>query len=505
MKPTTNNKKNIDILIVDDENDICKLIADILKDEGFSTRYVRGSLEALAELAAKQPSVLLLDIWLEGSPLDGLGILEIAAKKYPNLPVVMISGHGNIDTAVTSIKMGAYDFIEKPFKEERLVLAVHKALENAQLKQQNQVLQAKLPNQDEFIGKSSAVSNLMQTIEKYAATKSRIFITGGEGSGKKQFAKLVHNNSEYKDGPYIVFSPASFSADSLEAEIFGRGIEAKDSFNNDLSPKQGVLERAKNGTLVIDEVTSLPLDIQSKLLKALATNKFKRIGHDKEYNLECRIISTTSKNMAEEVELCRFKGDLYSRLNVVPVEMPSLKERREDIPALCDYFVNAYTAMTGKPAKKVSDEALSVLQSYEWPGNISQLRNIIEWLIIMSRSDSDVINISSLANDIFSSVPNVPGTGGNAASQIEGNVDIMSMPLREARELFEKQYLLAQVNRFGGNISKTSVFIGMERSALHRKLKSLKVHDLRINRKNAGDEVDDIADAAEDLTEDTAA
>ena len=501
MKQPTNSRKNMDILIVDDESDICKLIADILKDEGYSTRYVRGSLEALSELAAKQPSMLLLDIWLEGSPLDGLGILEIVSKKYPSLPVVMISGHGNIDTAVTSIKMGAYDFIEKPFKEERLVLAVQKAIENAQLRQENQTLQARLPNQDEFVGKSSSVGTLLQIVEKYAATKSRIFISGAEGTGKKQLAKIFHNNSEYKDGPYIMFSPGAFAPEALELEIFGKGIDATQSFG-DATPKQGVLERAKNGTLVIDEVANLPADIQSKLLKVMATNKFKRTGHDKEYNLECRIISTTSKDIQAEIAEGRFKGDLYSRLSVVPVEMPSLKERREDIPALCDYFVRAYAAMTNKQVKRVSEEALSVLQSYEWPGNISQLKNIIEWLMIMSRNDADIINITSMANDIFSSVPNVPATGNN---QIESNVDIMSMPLREARELFEKQYLLAQVNRFGGNISKTSVFIGMERSALHRKLKSLKVHDLRINRKKGDEGLDDLISLDEELTEDTAA
>ena len=499
MKQPTNSKKNMDVLIVDDEQDICKLIADILKDEGYTTRYVRGSLEALAELASKQPSMLLLDIWLEGSPLDGLGILEIVSKKYPSLPVVMISGHGNIDTAVTSIKMGAYDFIEKPFKEERLVLAVQKAIENAELRRENQTLQARLPNQDEFVGKSSTVSSLLQLVEKYAATKSRIFISGSEGTGKKQLAKMFHNNSEYKDGPYIMFSPGALSEEQLELEIFGKGIDANQSFGAE-TPKQGVLERAKNGTLVIDEVSNLPADIQSKLLKVLATNKFKRLGHDKEYNLECRIISTTSKNIQQEIAEGRFKGDLYSRLSVVPVDMPSLKERREDIPALCDYFVRAYSAMTNKPVKKVSEEALSVLQSYEWPGNISQLKNIIEWLMIMSRNDSDVINITSLANDIFSSVPNVPASGAN---QIENNVDIMSMPLREARELFEKQYLLAQVNRFGGNISKTSVFIGMERSALHRKLKSLKVHDLRINRKKGDEDIAD--DILEDVSEEAVA
>lgn len=476
-------KKNLDVLIVDDEEDICRLIADILKDEGYTTRYVRGSLEALSELAAKQPAVLLLDIWLEGSQLDGLGVLEIVKDKYPELPVIMISGHGNIETAVGSIKQGAYDFIEKPFKEERLVLGVEKAIENAKLKIENSQLSARISPTDGYIGKSPAINNLAASIEKYAPTKSRVFINGPEGSGKKHLARVFHNNSERKDQAYITFSPSAFKPEELDAEIFGVGIDAKQSFGT-AKPKLSIFEKAKGGTLVIDEVTSLPADTQSKLLKVLANNKFKRINGEKEYELDCRIISTTSRDMKKEVAEGRFKGDLYHRLNVVNVEMPSLKERREDIPSLCEYFLRSYSQLNGKLYKQLSDEALSVLQSYEWPSNVKQLKNITEWLMIMSKNDEAVINITSLANDIFSSVPSVPG-----ATQIENNVDIMSMPLREARELFEKQYLLAQVNRFGGNISKTSVFIGMERSALHRKLKSLKVHDVRGSRK--GGEADD--------------
>ena len=492
-------KKNLDILIVDDEDDICKLIADILKDEGYTTRYVRGSLEALSELANKQPALLLLDIWLEGSQLDGLGILEIVKDKYPELPVIMISGHGNIETAVTSIKMGAYDFIEKPFKEERLVISVDQAIERAKLKQQNIQLSARVLPTDDFIGKSSVVTLLMQNVEKYAATKSRVFISGAEGSGKKHLAKYFHNNSDRKDGQFIIFSPAAFTPEQLEVEIFGKGIDARESFGTE-KPRQSIFEKAKNGTLVIDEVTSFPAEIQSKLLKVLATNKFKRIGGEKEYDIDCRIISTTSKDMKAEVEEGRFKGDLYHRLNVVNIQMPSLKERRDDIPQLCDYFLKLYAQLTGKPQRKLSTEALSVLQSYEWPGNIKQLRNIVEWLMIMSpKADGEIINITSLANDIFSSVPSMPGSAGS--TPIENNVDIMSMPLREARELFEKQYLLAQVNRFGGNISKTSVFIGMERSALHRKLKSLKVHDVRQNRKSSIENLDDIEDDIDNLAE----
>ena len=485
----TINPNNHEILIVDDEVDICKLIADIMQDEGYKTRYVHGSLEALSELAERQPSLLLLDIWLEGSQLDGLGILEIVRQKYPDLPVMMISGHGNIETAVSSIQMGAYDFIEKPFKEERLTMSCEKAIERAELQSQNAQLQAKVVADDEFIGKSSAVSSLMGVVEKYAETNSRIFIQGGTGSGKKHFARYVHSHSDRKDRPLITFSPANFSDGEIEAEIFGRGVEQEATFGSETA-KQSVFEKARGGTLVFDEITSFSEEIQGKLLKALAKNKFQRLGSEKAYDIDCRIISTTSRDMEKEVEVGRFKGDLYYRLNVVNVEMPSLKDRRDDIAALSEYFLESFSRIAAKPRKKLADEVISALQSYEWPGNISQLRNMIEWLTIMSpKSDSQVIEITSMASDVFSNVPSVPSSG-----DVETNSDIMSMPLRDARELFEKQYLLAQVNRFGGNISKTSAFIGMERSALHRKLKSLNVHDIRKKGKEGDEEADSKVD-----------
>lgn len=485
----TINPANHDILIVDDEVDICKLIADIMQDEGYKTRYVHGSLEALSELAEKQPSLLLLDIWLEGSQLDGLGILEIVRQKYPDLPVLMISGHGNIETAVSSIQMGAYDFIEKPFKEERLTMSCAKAIERADLQKQNQSLQSRVVPDDKFVGKSSAVNNLMGVVEKYAETNSRIFIQGGIGSGKKHFARYVHNNSDRSDRPLIVFSPANYTESEIEEEVFGRGVEQEATFGSETA-KQSIFEKARGGTLMFDEITAFSSEIQGRLLKTLATNKFKRIGSEKVYDIDCRIISTTSKNMEAEVEAGKFKGDLYYRLNVVNVEMPGLKDRRDDIPALCGYFLKTFAKISGKPQKKLSEEALSALQSHEWSGNISQLRNMVEWLTIMSpKSDSEIIEVTSLANDVFSSVPSIPNSG-----DAEPGSDIMSMPLRDARELFEKQYLLAQVNRFGGNISKTSAFIGMERSALHRKLKSLNVHDIRKKGKDDEEEVESKVD-----------
>ena len=273
----------------------------------------------------------------------------------------------------------------------------------------------------------------------------------------------------------------------MEEEVFGRGIEDQQAFGSETA-KQSIFEKARGGTLVFDEITNLPLELQGKLLKSMATNKFKRLGSEKQYDIDCRLISTSSKNMQQEVDEGNFKSDLYFRLNVVTVEMPSLKERREDIPELCEYFLKCYSEISGRGQKKLSDEALSVIQSYEWPGNVRQLRNVVEWMTIMSpKNNEDIIEATSLANDIFSSVPNIPG----AEAQIESNVDIMSMPLRDARELFERHYLLAQVNRFGGNISKTSAFIGMERSALHRKLKSLNVHEVR--KKAAGEGDDEIA------------
>lgn len=476
---------NHEILIVDDEEDICKLIADIMQDEGYKTRYVHGSLEALKELSQRQPSLLLLDIWLEGSQLDGLGILEIVRQKYPELPVLMISGHGNIETAVNSIQMGAYDFIEKPFKEERLTMSCAKAIELAELARANQALQAKIVPEDKFVGKSPAVNALMQVVEKYAETNSRIFIQGGAGTGKKHFARYVHNNSDRKDRPLIMFSPQNFSAEEIEQEIFGRGIENEASFGSE-TPKQSVFEKARGGTLVFDEVSAFGADMQGKLLKALATNKFKRLGSEKVYEIDCRIISTTSQDMEALVASSAFKGDLYYRLNVVNVQMPSLKERREDIPALCNYFLKSFAKISGKAEKKLSETVLSRVQSCEWAGNIMQLRNFVEWLTIMSpKTDSEIIDVTSVASDIFATVPAIPGK-----NEVEDNSDIMSMPLRDARELFEKQYLLAQVNRFGGNISKTSSFIGMERSALHRKLKSLNVHEIRKKDKDGAELVE---------------
>jgi two-component system nitrogen regulation response regulator NtrX len=377
--------------------------------------------------------------------------------------------------------MGAYDFIEKPFKEERLTTSCAKAIERAELTKENQNLQSRIVPDDKFIGKSAAVGALMSVVEKYAPTNSRIFIKGAIGSGKKHFARYIHNNSDRSDRPLIIFSPANYSADEIETALFGRGVEQEATFGSEIA-KQSIFEKARGGTLVFDEITAFSNEIQSKLLKALATNKFKRVGSEKTYDIDCRIISTTAKDMEAEVEAGKFKSDLYYRLNVVNVVMPSLKERREDIPALCAYFLKSFSKISGKAQKKLSDDAVSALQAYEWSGNISQLKNMVEWLTIMSpKTDSQIIEITALASDVFSSVPSVPNS-----DSVETNTDIMSMPLRDARELFEKQYLLAQVNRFGGNISKTSVFIGMERSALHRKLKSLNVHDLR---KKTGDDL----------------
>lgn len=468
--------KNLEIMIIDDELEICRLVADILQDEGYKVRTASTSLAALSSLAERCPALLLLDIWLEGSEIDGLGILEIVRRKYPELPVVMISGHGNIEIAVNSIKMGAYDFIEKPFKEERLLMAVSRALENARLKKENAELKGKIVREDSLIGKSGGIASIASSIEKHAKAKSRVFISGPSGSGKKHVAKLFHYNSTRKDEPLVFFAPASIPVDKMEEELFGAPVSVGLS-----SPasKIGLFEKAQGGTLVIDEVTDIPVAMQARLVKVLTAQSFDKPGTGKPFEMDCRIISLTCRNIEQEIQAGKFNSDFYYRLNVVPVSVPPLSDRKEDISSLCEHFLKIYSQTTGKPEKRMSGEAISMMQSYEWPGNVRQLRSMVEWLLIMSQNDGgDVINITTLASDVFSAAPSV-----YKPLDPETNQDIMSMPLREARELFEKQYLLGQVNRFGGNISKTSHFIGMERSALHRKLKSLKVTDIRTDGK----------------------
>jgi two-component system nitrogen regulation response regulator NtrX len=453
-----------DILIVDDEADIRDLVSDILKDAKYATRTASNSDGAFKAIAERVPSVLILDIWLQGSEQDGLGILEMVQKKYPLLPVIMISGHGNIETAVSSIKMGAYDFIEKPFKEDRLLLVVARALEHYQLKSEIIELKTRGTYEMQINGNSQNVQQIKSAIDKVAPTSSRVLITGAPGTGKEMIARLIHAKSARANGNFVVMNAAGLTPDRVEAELFG----IEDTNPTGGAEKLGLFERAHNGTLYIDEVADMPLETQGKVLRALQEQKFTRLRGSKQVEVDVRVIAASNRELENEIAQGRFREDLYYRLNVVPIRLPSLKERREDIQDLCKYFLKRAADSAGVQPRELSGEAIAMLQAYSWPGNVRQLRNMMEWLLIMATGSKDPISASELPPEILSSNP--------ILSRPETNADIMSMALRDARELFEKQYLAAQIDRFGGNISKTSSFVGMERSALHRKLKMLGLH-----------------------------
>lgn len=458
----------LDILVIDDEKDIRQLIGDILKDEGYTFRLAADSTEALAALRDRVPSAIILDVWLQGSELDGLGILEIVQKKYPSIPVIVISGHGNIETAVSSIRMGAYDYIEKPFKEEKLLLVLNRGLEIAALRQENRELKKKDDHEaGQLVGRSQSIIQLRSSIDKVAPTESRVMITGPSGVGKEVIARNIHKMSRRKDSPFIIFNAASITPATIEKELFG----LEDSSQGYESPvKLGVFERANGGTLLIDEVTDLPVETQGKLLRLLQEQSFTRVGGERKIKVDVRVIAASSKKLPEFIQQGKFREDLYYRLNVVPIKVPSLSERREDIPFLCQFFLKTLSEIHNLPLRTIGEDAIATMQAYKWPGNVRQLRNIIEWLLIMAPGDiTTKIKTNMLPPEITSVTPTSIKTGLND--------DVMSMPLREARELFERQYLTAQINRFGGNISRTSSFIGMERSALHRKLKSLRINN----------------------------
>jgi two-component system nitrogen regulation response regulator NtrX len=450
-----------DILIVDDESDICDLVAGLLQDEGYTTRTARDSDTALNEIKSRRPSLAFLDIWLQGSRLDGLQLLDAVKDLHPELPVVMISGHGNIETAVAAIKRGAYDFIEKPFKADRLVLVADRALETSRLKREVKALKALNPLPAGMIGHSPSINQLRQTIDKIAPTNSRIMIVGPSGAGKELAARSLHTLSGRSQGPFVVINAAAITPERMEVELFG--VEQS---NGTQQRKVGALEEAHGGTLFIDEITDMPRDTQNKILRVLVDQTFQRVGGSNKIAVDVRIVSSTSRNIEAEIAAGRFREDLYHRLSVVPVRVPPLAERREDIPDLVTHFMEQISLSTGLPQRKIGEDAMAVLQSHDWPGNVRQLRNNVERLMILAGGDPGAaISASMLPQDVGSMVPSMPN--GNGGEQL------MGLPLREARELFEREYLLAQINRFGGNISRTAEFVGMERSALHRKLKAL--------------------------------
>ncbi|BDV34465.1 MULTISPECIES: sigma-54 dependent transcriptional regulator [Methylocystis] len=450
-----------DILIVDDEEDIRELVAGILSDEGHGTRTAKDADEALAAIAARRPHLVFLDIWLQGSRLDGLQVLEQIQKQHKGLPVVMISGHGNIETAVSAIKIGAYDFIEKPFKADRLVLVAERALEAYQLRREISALRQRAGAFDRIVGSSPPAHQLQQLIARVAPVNSRVLIMGAPGAGKELAARCIHEASQRADGPFVVISSATITPENMEIELFGR--EGPDG-----ERKIGALEEAHGGTLFLDEIADMPKDTQAKILRVLVDQTFQRVGGSTKVQVDVRVISSSARDLASAIEEGTLREDLFHRLAVVPVRVPSLAERREDIPALIEYFMESLSLAAGLPRRKIAEDALAVLQLHDWPGNIRQLKNNVERLMILTAGEPGaVITADMLPADVGELVPATPaGVRGEK---------LMSLPLREAREVFEREYLVAQLNRFSGNISRTAEFIGMERSALHRKLKSLSI------------------------------
>jgi two-component system nitrogen regulation response regulator NtrX len=452
-----------DILIVDDEADIRDLVAGILDDEGFKTRTARDSDTALAEISTRRPNLIFLDIWIQGSRLDGLQLLEQIKREHAEVPVVMISGHGNIETAVAAIKRGAYDFIEKPFKADRLILVANRALETSRLKREVRELKQHAPSSGILVGRSPSMNQLRQTIDRAAKANSRIMIVGPSGGGKELAARTLHALSSRAQGPFVVINAAAITPERMEVELFG--VELTDG---ETGRKPGALEEAHGGTLFIDEIADMPRETQNRILRVLVDQTFQRVGGTTKVSVDVRIISSTARNLEAEIAEGRFREDLYHRLSVVPIRVPPLSERREDIPELVEYFMEQISAATGLPKRRIGEDAMAVLQSHVWPGNIRQLRNNVERVMILAGGDTDVaITADMLPQDVGSMIPAMP-TGNNGEH-------IMGLPLREAREVFERDYLIAQISRFSGNISRTAEFVGMERSALHRKLKALGV------------------------------
>jgi two-component system, NtrC family, nitrogen regulation response regulator NtrX len=447
-----------DILIVDDETDIRELIAGILQDEGYETRLAHNSDAALSEVAARRPSLIILDIWLMGSKLDGLDLLNVIKEQHPEVPVIIISGHGNIETAVAAIKRGAYEYIEKPFKADRLLLVVGRALETFRLKRENEALKGKAGTDTELLGSSNAMRQLRQLLKKIAPANSRVLITGPMGAGKELAARTLHSLSLRTNGPFVTLSAATMAPERMEEELFG--IEDDEG----AARRVGALEEAHGGTLYIDELADMPLETQGKVLRVLVDQTFQRVGGSKKVKVDVRVVSSTSRDLPGLIADGHFREDLYHRLGVVPVRVPGLSERREDIPELVEHLARLYSLSSGQPVRRFASDVIAMLQTRDWPGNVRELKNNVERFMILAAGDpASEVTMDSLPSDASASF-SASGSG------IE---HLLVYPLREAREAFERDYIAAQLSRFGGNISKTSQFIGMERSALHRKIKLL--------------------------------
>lgn len=450
-----------DILVIDDEVDIRDLVSGILQDDGHAVRTAQNSDEALEAVRRRKPTLVILDVWLQGSRVDGLDLLAMLKELDQDLPVIVISGHGTIETAVAAIRKGAYDFVEKPFTADRLLVVVERALETARLKRENAALRVRAGGQDELIGSSPVMAQLRAAIERVAQTNSRVLIAGPAGSGKELVARLLHERSARGPGPFVAINAASIAPERMESEIFGED-------GPDGRPRKiGVFEQAHAGTLFLDEVGDMPAETQSKILRVLVDQRFKRLNGSTDVQVNVRVVSSTTRDLREDIERGRFREDLFHRLNVVPVRAPSLSEHREDIPELAAYFVTRLADMSGVGHRRIGEDALAALQAADWPGNVRQLRNVIERMLILANGDpNSPVTVDCLPPEAW------PSAG---AAKHEGLHEVIGLPLRDARERFEREYLNVQITRFGGNISRTAAFIGMERSALHRKLKSLGV------------------------------
>jgi two-component system nitrogen regulation response regulator NtrX len=447
-----------DILVVDDEKDIRELIADILKDEGYTTRLAGDSDACMREINTEPPDLMILDIWLKDSRMDGIDILKATKRDNPDIPVVIISGHGNIEIAVAAVKQGAYDFIEKPFNIDQLMVVISRAMEASRLRRENAKLRVSDVTSSVMVGSSSAFKTLKSNLDKVTRTNARIMLTGPAGSGKEVAARYIHAQSERAKGPFVSVNSASIEPERMEEVLFGRE-------STERGHEPGLLEQSHGGTLFFDEVADMPLGTQSKILRVLVDQQFQRVGGADKVRVDLRVVSSTNRDLQTEIAAGRFREELYHRLNVVPVSVPSLEARREDIPELARHFIAEFNRAQGLPARRLSDEAEALLQTMQWPGNVRQLKNVIERVLILG-PDSGPIEARELPEN---------GAKGDADGGFSMSSSIATLPLREARELFEREYLMTQINRFGGNISRTASFVGMERSALHRKLKSLGV------------------------------
>jgi two-component system nitrogen regulation response regulator NtrX len=447
-----------DILITDDERDIRELISDILKDEGYTTRLAGNSDQCMAEIARDKPALMILDIWLKDSRMDGIDILKTVKREHPEVPIIIISGHGNIEIAVAAIKQGAYDFIEKPFNIDQLLVVIRRAMETSRLRRENIALKRGDQQPSEMLGDSAAFRSLRAQLDKVTKSNGRVMLTGHPGSGKETAARYIHAASNRANAPFVTVTSAAVAADRMEEVLFGRESAGK-------GVEKGLLEQAHGGVIYFDEVADMPIGTQSKILRVLVDQSFTRVGGSDRVQVDLRVISSTNRDLAAAIAAGSFRQELYHRLNVVPIQVPSLEERREDIPLLAEHFIAVLNRTQGLPLRTLADDARALLQTMLWPGNVRQLRNVVERVLILGEPGGEIT---------AKELPN-PEDAATDEGRVVLSGGLATLPLREARELFEREYLLTQINRFGGNISRTASFVGMERSALHRKLKSLGV------------------------------